>query len=457
MVGKLWLEKGTLLPDQNTVERLVASADTWQIMRTFSQAPALAVKPELLKRWVESGYVPDNLFVQMGTPEGPVHVFTGKTGYLLSSMQHGPYPRQATEAHLFAITLRRSRKTVKPDISLHDAIYLEQLSLILPTYTQGSADDRRVLGTWLASGVNVSTDQYDRLCELLSWMPRSEVGRIVKDAGFDTEVNRAPGAPEVKKLAPDAKFSLPGRPELEDFFNENIVEILAKEEQYRRMGIDFPGAVVLYGPPGCGKTYAVEKLVEFLGWPCYSIDSGSIGSTFIHETGMRIAAVFDKAIKSAPAVVVIDEMEAFLADREAGSSNVHHMEEVAEFLRRIPEAQKNRVLVFGMTNRLKAIDPAIIRRGRFDHLIEVHMPSAAEVRSMLEASMKKLPVEPDVDLACICEKLKGRALSDAAFVLREAGRLAVRRNLPMISTQLLLDAVALLPDEHKSAGRRIGF
>jgi len=303
----------------------------------------------------------------------------------------------------------------------------------------------------------VSTDQFDRLCELASWMPRSEVGRIVKDAGFDTEINRDPNAPETKKLAPDARFSLPGRPELEDFFNENIVEIVAKEEQYKRMGISFPGAVVLYGPPGCGKTYAVEKLVEFLGWPCYHIDSGSIGSTFIHETGMRIASVFDKAMKSAPAVVIIDEMESFLSDRETGSSHTHHMEEVAEFLRRIPEAAQNRVLVFGMTNRIKAIDPAIIRRGRFDHLIEIHMPSAEEVRDMLVSQMEKLPVEENVDIDRIAYKLKGRPLSDAAFVLKEAGRLAVRRRLDKINTQVLLDAVALLPEEKKTSTRRIGF
>lgn len=456
-MANLWLARGTALPDQNTVEKLISGTDQWQIMQAFSGAPSLAVKPALYDRWVENGYVSENLFVLMGTPEGPVRVFAGKKDYLLSSVQHGPYPQQATEAHLFAITLRRARKTVKAEISLHDALYIEQLSLILPAFAGGSADDRRVLGTWMAGGVNLSTDQFDRLCELASWIPRSEVKRIVADAGFDTEINRDPSAPQVKKLDPDARFCLPGRPELEAFFNENIVEVVAREEQYKRMGIGFPGAVVLHGPPGCGKTYAVERLVEFLGWPCYHIDSGSIGSTFIHETGMRIAGVFDKAAKSAPAVVVIDEMESFLADRETGSNNMHHMEEVAEFLRRIPEAAQKRVLVFGMTNRLKAIDPAIIRRGRFDHMIEVKMPSAEDVYAMLTAQMKDLPVEADANIMLIARRLKGRPLSDAAFVLREAGRLAVRRNLDKISTTVLLDAVSLLPDEQKTASRKIGF
>jgi len=456
MSNKLWLERGTQLPDQNTVEKLLFAGEGWQMMRTFSGSSALAVTEKLYSRWVEKGWIGENAFVPMRSDEGAVRVFAGKHGYLLSSMQHGPYPSQATEAHLFAITLRRARRRLKEDISLHDALYLEQLSLILPTFTEGEAEDEKVLGTWLCRGVSVSTRQFDRLCELLSWMPLSEVERIVADAGFDTRQNRPKDAPPVRKLDENARFSMPGRPDIEQFFNENIVEVIVKEEKYRRMGFGFPGAVVLHGPPGCGKTFAVEKLAEFLGWPCFSIDSGSIGSTFIHETGMRIAAVFDKAAKAAPAIVVIDEMDSFLANRDTGS-HVHHMEEVAEFLRRIPEATKNRVLVFGMTNRIKAIDPAILRRGRFDHIIEMKMPSETEMHDLLKHQLKDLPVEDGLDLRTIARRLSGRSPADSAFVVREAGRLCVRRNQDKIDLAALSDALALLPDEKKSISRKIGF
>lgn len=169
-------------------------------------------------------------------------------------------------------------------------------------------------------------------------------------------------------------FNLPGREALEDFFNEHVVDIIFNPERYRTMGIDFPSAIILHGPPGCGKTFAVDRLVEFIGWPSYAIDSNSVGSPYIHETSKKISEVFDKALDNAPSVVVIDEMEAFLTDRRSGSSSgLHHVEEVAEFLRRIPEAISNRVLVIGMTNMIDMIDPAILRRGRFDHVIEVGM------------------------------------------------------------------------------------
>jgi len=70
---------------------------------------------------------------------------------------------------------------------------------------------------------------------------------------------------------------------------------------------------VLHGPPGCGKTFAVDRLVDFLGWPSFQIDASSVASPYIHETSKKVAEVFDKAIQNAPSVLVIDEMEAFLA------------------------------------------------------------------------------------------------------------------------------------------------
>src|SRR3546814_8496259 len=99
---------------------------------------------------------------------------------------------------------------------------------------------------------------------------------------------------------PLGEFSLPGRPNLEAFFNEHVIDLIRNEERYKALGITFPGAVLLHGPPGCGKTFAVEKLVEHLDWPFFSIDSGSIGSPFIHKTGKKIAEAFEQAVKVSP-------------------------------------------------------------------------------------------------------------------------------------------------------------
>ena len=237
-----------------------------------------------------------------------------------------------------------------------------------------------------------------------------------------------------------------------------MVDIVQNSERYRALGINFPSAIVLHGPPGCGKTFAVERLVDFLGWPSFQIDASSVASPYIHETSKKVAAVFDKAMQSAPSVLVIDEMEAFLADREMGSGH-HRVEEVAEFLRRIPEATKNEVLIVAMTNRVEMIDPAILRRGRFDHVIKVDYATEAEILSLLEKLLSTLPRNADVDAAPLAKELAGRPLSDVAFVVREGARLAARSGKDQLDQESLLAALRSAPAREREGGekRRIGF
>jgi len=253
-------------------------------------------------------------------------------------------------------------------------------------------------------------------------------------------------------------FRLPGRPQLEEFFNDYVVDIVLRPEKYAALGITFPSPMVLHGPPGCGKTFAVERLVEFLDWPSYSIDSESVASPYIHDTSKKISEVFTKAIDTAPSVITIDEMESFLTERRAaGTFGLHHVEEVAEFLRRIPEACGKKVLVIGMTNMLDLIDPAVLRRGRFDHLVEVEMPSRAEVVALLDFLLAKLPKSDDLRLEPAIVALTGKPLSDAAFFVREAARLAAKSGkaqLDQESMSLALDRAFRSP---KKKDGQIGF
>ena len=156
-------------------------------------------------------------------------------------------------------------------------------------------------------------------------------------------------------------------------------------------------------------------------------------------------------------MIVIDELEAFLSSREnARSSGEIHMEEVAEFLRRIPDAAKNHVLLLGMTNMPDAIDKAILRRGRFDHRLELGMPSEAELVSLLKSMLDPLPTEGDLALDALARKLVGRPISDVTYTVREAGRMAVRENRRAIDAALLSRACDKLGKSDVRA-RRLGF
>jgi hypothetical protein len=374
----------------------------------------------------------------------------------------------------FALAFKATRAFDK-DSPLQDALYVEKFSRLLPTYSISSrTGDDIVLGYWLTGGASVSVSSFRRLRQIMSWMSAPDLKKVVEAAGFEvgevvpaskqgpaagrspSTASEVPSQATMDANASHAVFELPGRPELERFFNEHVIDIVQNRDRYTALGVHFPSAMILHGPPGCGKTFAVERLVDFLGWPSFEIDASSVASPYIHETSRKVAEVFDKAIQHAPSVLVIDEMEAFLADREMGSGH-HRVEEVAEFLRRIPEAAQKEVLIVAMTNRVELIDPAILRRGRFDHVVKVDFASEPEVRSLLDKLLASLPKSEEVDVAPLARQLAGRPLSDVAFVVREGARLAARTGKGRIDQESLKAALDSSPARESATERRIGF
>lgn len=465
-----FLPRGCHISSENRIKKMVASGCDWQIYLTNLDAYVLAVKTALYDKWIADYSLPERIFLNELIND--CKVFLSSSNYLVSSMERGPYPEDNGQIEAFSIAFKTA-KELYPNADVHDAIYIEEYSLLLPASFESSlVDEGIVYGKWLTGGINVSIDSFDRVSRIMSWLSKDALMRSAQIAGFDVTVtNDTPisnetieektvenGLAEDDVLVPaiTESFTLIGRPELEQFFNDNIIDIVLHQEQYKRMGISFPGATILYGPPGCGKTYAVEKLSEYLGWRRFDIDSSTIASSYIHDTSKKISEVFHEAIKAAPSILVIDEMEAFLSDRSmAGPSGTHHVEEVAEFLRRIPEAISKGVLVFAMTNMIDSIDPAILRRGRFDHIVEVKMASAEEIAALLKNRFTELPVDETVNADEIAKSLDGHPMSDVTFVLREAGRFAVKRNLDYINGECFDDAVNLLPK--KKERNKIGF
>ncbi|MTJ92900.1 MAG: ATP-binding protein [Desulfovibrio sp.] len=484
MQCNMWLPKGYELPHGSRTCALLHFSEDWQIVDTSGVDNMLISRPQIVRRWNQIGFLAESLFTEIVYEGQTLQYMLSNKKYRLAPVVNDNPPGSKVDALAFALALKASRE-LSTDISLHDAIYVEQYSRLLPTWTPTPPiEDDVILGTWLTGGVAISTCSFRRLVSLTSRISAGDVLDVIKTAGFSapTDANiltlRKP-VPQTrvetdvisKRIAHscdqlqdsdksnEAKiFRLPGRPQIENFFNEHVIDIIFNTPKYQALGINFPSAIVLHGPPGCGKTFAVERLVEFIDWPNYSIDSNSIGSPYIHETSKKISEIFDKAIDNAPSVIIIDEMESFLSDRRSGSATgLHHVEEVAEFLRRIPEAIKSRVLIIAMTNMIESIDPAILRRGRFDHIIEVGMPSRQEVASLIESLLSQLPKECDLNVGLIIDALTGKALSDSAFVIREAARLSAKARKSAIDQESLIEALNSLPDTPKKRSNRIGF
>ena len=456
-----FLPRGHELSSNNRIKKKVSEGSNWQIYITNNNVYVLAVLPEVYRFWVTELSVPEDIFNLDETRT--YYVYSSEKNGMISSVQNGPFPDTLEQIESFSIAFRNITAR-NPNVNLGEAIFLEELRLLLPLPNHaGYIDKGYAFGKWITGGVNVSVYSNTRINEIMTWLPNGALDYFIAKAGLDN--SKVKNEVEQKKESErnlDAPvlngdgFSLVGRPELESFFRENIIDIVLNQEEYRRMGIEFPGATILYGPPGCGKTYAVERLAEFLGWPRFNIDSSTIASTFIHDTSKKISEVFRAAIESAPSVLIIDEMEAFLSNRgNAGPSGVHHMEEVAEFLRQIPEAVSKGVLIFAMTNMLDSIDPAILRRGRFDYIVEVKMASADEIYALLKEKSQNIPMDETVDLQYISKQLDNHPMSDVTFVLKEAGKYAVKNKLKHINMECFKNAINVLPIEEKK--NRIGF
>lgn len=466
-----WLPVGLCLPDGAKVRLALHEGGDWQIFEAQGCGHVLVVKDSLHQRWIESKLIDSGVFAPFSFGGDSLFEASCGSGHVLAPILACKSPDSKNEALAFADALRATRQ-IDPESAFQDAIYVEKLSRLLPTYTlTARVPDDVVFGSWITGGVPVSVTAFRRLRTLVSWLGEQHLREVVQRAGFavPTTSGRTRGSEktadaktsageEPKESVPET-FTLAGRPELESFLIEHVIDIIENKERYKALGIEFPSAIILHGPPGCGKTFAIERLVEYLGWPSFQIEASSVASPYIHETSKKVAEVFDKAIKNAPSILVIDEMEAFLADRQMGAGSSHHrVEEVAEFLRRIPEAIKNEVLIVAMTNRIEMIDPAILRRGRFDHVVKVDMASEAEVLSLLQNLVGQLPQEGEINLTTLAKKLSGRPLSDVAFVVREGARIAARSGKDKLNQESLLKALEASPARDEDGGnRKIGF
>lgn len=473
-----WLPIGFKLPDGAKARVALYEGADWQVYETQGGGRALVVHDELGARWQEAGLIDDGTLDAFQFGDHQLRAISCSPSQTLLPISEAKSPDNKAEALSFALALKATRD-IDSESALQDALYVEKITRLLPTYSISSrAGDDVVLGYWLTGGASIPATSFRRLRQTMSWLGAGHLKDVVQAAGFQVAevmpLERKPVAPAEKTEAvpaeqveqlkrtepePNKVFELAGRPELAAFFNEHIVDIILHRDRYKVLGIEFPSAVILHGPPGCGKTFAVDRLVDFLGWPSFQIDASSVASPYIHETSKKVAQVFDKAMENAPSVLVIDEMEAFLADREMGSGH-HRVEEVAEFLRRIPEAVKNDVLIIAMTNRIEMIDPAIQRRGRFDHVIKVDFASEVEVQALLDKLLSSLPKETDVDSKPLAKELAGRPLSDVSFVVREGARLAARGGKDRLDQANLLAALKSSPAREREGGetkRRIGF
>ena len=244
---------------------------------------------------------------------------------------------------------------------------------------------------------------------------------------------------DVEALSKERKMGfaeIAGMDELKQSLSKRVLWPLRHAEKALQYRLQLPNGILFYGPPGCGKTYFATKLAEELKWEMEFVSTASLGSAYQHETQGNIQKIFTKAEKYGHCVLCIDEIDGILSGRKETSGNSSHNDEVNEFLVQLNECHKRGILVIGTTNRKDIIDPAALRAGRFDLLIEVKAPDLEMRKRLFEMYLANRPLAEDIDIAELAEMSDGYASSDVPFVVNEAALFAAIADQPISQTHL---------------------
>lgn len=237
---------------------------------------------------------------------------------------------------------------------------------------------------------------------------------------------------------------------------------LRHPELFQRLGIEPPKGVLLYGPPGCGKTLLAKAVASESEANFFSINGPEIMSKFYGESEKRLREIFEKAQKNAPSIIFVDELDAIAPKREEVTGEVERRV-VAQLLALMDGLEtRGNIIVIGATNRVNAIDPALRRPGRFDREIELGVPDKKGRLEILQIHTRGMPLAQDVKLQEFSNITHGYTGADISALCREAAMKALRRYLPEINLQEdqqippdLLEKMEVIADDFMLAFREI--
>ncbi|RJQ86013.1 AAA family ATPase [Amycolatopsis panacis] len=217
---------------------------------------------------------------------------------------------------------------------------------------------------------------------------------------------------------------------VKEALTETVLWPLRYPDSFARLGVEPPRGVLLYGPPGGGKTFLVRALAGTGALNVFAIKGAELLDKWVGESERAVRDLFRRAAEAAPSLIFLDEIDALAPRRGQSSDSGVADRVVAALLTELDGVEPMReVVVLGATNRPELVDPALLRPGRLERRVYVPPPDAESRAAILTATAKNTPLASDVDLKAVAAEMEGYSAADCAALIREAALTAMRESL----------------------------
>lgn len=244
-----------------------------------------------------------------------------------------------------------------------------------------------------------------------------------------------------KPIEGEGFSAIAGMQELKNLVKAEVIDAINQREEYERYGVTIPNGMLLYGPPGCGKTFFAKQLAAEVGFNFMVKKPSDLQSRWVNATQENIAAMFKEAEENAPTIIFLDEMNELTPNRDSGNVHQVHLSAVNELLANMDRLGEKGIFVIGATNYPHLMDPAILRSGRLDKKFYVAPPDFEARKAMFEMLLKKRPYDFGLDYDKLAKLTENYVFSDLTLIINDASRKALMAK-SKITMAIIEDTIA---------------
>ena len=340
--------------------------------------------------------------------------------------------------------------------------------LELPDLKDQLADYDEGISTIIKRSLTTDPNQYFNSAS--EFLEDLEKGKTVINQTTNKRLPQKDTSPS--KLASGKKGfeAIAGMASLKQLVTRDVLDILKNPEEYKKHHLGLPNGMILYGPPGCGKTFFAERFAEEAGYNFIKVLSSDLASIYVHGTQQKIGQLFKEAREQAPVILFFDELDAMVPDR---GDDLQHSQrgEVNEFLSQLDNIGDSGVFVIGSTNKPDLIDKAILRAGRLEKHIYVPPPDLEARKELFRLYLGNRPIDLGMNYEKLARLTEHYVSADIKFLIDEASRAVISKKLKRITMDLLEDVIkntkpSITPEmeqsydsfrEGNTSSKRIGF